>query len=266
MISGMITFSVVLWLILIMAWLSWHILLKVLPLTILFGGLKLGMHWRGWEPWTFDSLTGSLLGAATFALTIVLSSTLSDYRASELMPLIIVNALETIQDSNMMVAKSDAQYDHALLQTEIVGVVRSILAWLQEGKPFAAVEQQLDQLNGSLALMRSLEDGLLVIHRIQIELSRVRLTVRQMQSVRDADFVPAAYTLLILFITASTVCLLLISADSFSESLVISMFLFTSLIYFFVFIRDLDDPFEYTGNSGVDVDLSCLEQLRDRLK
>ncbi len=248
-----------------MAWLSWHILLKVLPLTGIFCGLKFGMHWLGWEPWTFDSLTGSLLGAATFALTIVLSGTLSDYRASESMPLQLVNALETIQDSNMMVAKSDEKHDPSALQAEIVGVARSILTWLQEGKPFEAVEQQLDQLNATLAPMRSREGGLLVIHRIQIELSRVRLVVRQMQSLRDTDFVPAAYTLLMLFITASVVSLLLIRADSFSESLVTSMFLFTSLVYLFMFIRDLDNPFEYSGHSGVDVDLKCLEQLRDRL-
>jgi hypothetical protein len=248
-----------------MAWLNWHILLKVLPLTGIFCGLKFGMHWLGWEPWTFDSLTGSLLGAATFALTIVLGGTLSDYRASESMPLQVVNALETIQDSNMMVAASDQQHDPTVLQAAIVGVTRSILVWLEEDQPFEQVEQQLDQLNGKLAVMRSAEGGLLVIHRIQGELSRVRLVVRQMRSLRDSDFVPAAYTLLMLFITASVVSLLLIQADSFSESLVTSMFLFTSLIYLFIFIRDLDDPFEYSGNSGVDVDLGCLQQLHDRL-
>jgi hypothetical protein len=124
----------------------------------------------------------------------------------------------------------------------------------------------MDELNASLAAMRSLEGGLLVVHRIQIELSRVRSLVQQMKANRDADFVPAAYTLLLLFLAASTVALLLIKTDSSSENLIIPMFLFTSLFYLFIFIRDLDNPFDYGDRSCVEVDLSSLELLRDRLK
>jgi hypothetical protein len=83
--------------------------------------------------------------------------------------------------------------------------------------------------------------------------------------VRDSDFVPEAYTLLFLFLSASSMTLLLIHSDSFSESLVISTFLFTLLAYLLLFIRDLDNPFQYDGKSAVDVDLRCLQQFHDRL-
>jgi hypothetical protein len=45
----------------------------------------------------------------------------------------------------------------------------------------------------------------------------------------------------------------------FSENLVVSVFLFTSLVYRFIFIRDLDNPFEHSGRSAADADLSYLE-------
>jgi hypothetical protein len=45
-------------------------------------------------------LTASLLSAATFAITILLSNTLADYRNSENLPMQIVNSLETITDTN----------------------------------------------------------------------------------------------------------------------------------------------------------------------
>ena len=55
----------------------------MLPLTALFALAKLGVHTLDFEPWEFDSLTGSLFGASTFVLAFVLSGTLAAYSASE---------------------------------------------------------------------------------------------------------------------------------------------------------------------------------------
>jgi hypothetical protein len=249
----------------VMDWLSWRTLIKVLPWAAGFGVAKTAMHYIGFEPWTFDSLTGSLLGAATFALTIVLGGTLSDYRASEGMPSQIVNALETIHDNSVIVGKIEPQYDAQVLVVQIAQVAQSITDCLQDGKPFTAVEASLVALNASLVALGPLDQGLLVIHRMQTEIAQVRSLSRQMQSVRDSDFVPEAYTLLFLFLSASAMTLLLIRSDSFSESLVTSTFLFTLLVYLLLFIRDLDNPFQYDGKSAVDVDLSCLAEFHDRL-
>jgi hypothetical protein len=223
------------------------------------------MHYFGLEPWMFDSLTGSLLGAATFALTIVLSGTLSDYRASESMPSQIVNSLATIQDNSTIVSQIEPAYDSQVLEAPIAQVARSITAWLQDGKPFELVESSIADLNLSLVAFGGLDQGLLVIHRMQTEIAQIRSLAYQMQGVRDSDFVPEAYTLLFLFLSASSMTLLLIHSDSFSESLVISTFLFTMLAYLLLFIRDLDNPFQYDGKSAVDVDLRCLQQFHDRL-
>jgi hypothetical protein len=249
----------------IMNWLSWGTLIKVLPWAIGFGGVKTAMHYLGLEPWMFDSLTGSLLGAATFALTIVLSGTLSDYRSSESMPSQIVNSLATIQDNSAIVGQIEPTYDSRILEAPIVQVAQSITAWLQQGQPFEQVESSIADLNSSLVALGSLDKGLLVIHRMQTEIAQIRALVYQMKGVRDSDFVPEAYTLLFLFMSASSMTLLLIHADSFSESIVTSTFLFTLLAYLLLFIRDLDNPFQYDGKSAVDVDLSCLQQFCDRM-
>jgi hypothetical protein len=249
----------------ILNWLSWGTLIKVLPWAIGFGVVKAAMHYFGWEPWMFDSLTGSLLGAATFALTIVLSGTLSDYRASESMPGQIVNSLATIQDNSTIVGQIEPTYDSQVLEAPIAQVARSITDWLQDGKPFERVESSIADLNSSLVVLGGLDKGLLVIHRMQTEIAQIRSLAYQMKGVRDSDFVPEAYTLLFLFLSASSVTLLLIHSDSFSESLVTSTFLFTLLAYLLLFIRDLDNPFQYDGKSSVDVDLSCLQAFGDRL-
>jgi hypothetical protein len=67
------------------------------------------------------------------------------------------------------------------------------------------------------------------------------------------------------FLGSSSICLLLIHVNHFSEDLTVSSLIFTSLFYLLLLIRDLDNPFQYHGKSYVDVDLAILENCRDRL-
>jgi hypothetical protein len=67
--------------------LKWGIFLQVLPLTGIFALAKCAVHFLGWELWDFDALIAALLSAATFAIALLLSNTLADYRLSELLPM-----------------------------------------------------------------------------------------------------------------------------------------------------------------------------------
>jgi hypothetical protein len=64
-----------------------------------------------WEFGKFNSQVGSLLAAVTFILACMLNGTLSDYRTSEDMPSQIANAVETIQDTNLLIAARQPDYD-----------------------------------------------------------------------------------------------------------------------------------------------------------
>jgi hypothetical protein len=244
---------------------KWRILLRVLPLTALFCIAKIGMHSFGLEPWAFDSLTGSLFGAATFVTTLTLSGTLSDYGACARIPVLIANAIALIQDSGELLGASRPEFDPQPIQKSLDLIVSAILGWLKEGKDFEEVEAAIAQLNPLLVPILSLENGVTFTSRIQDAQSQLRLLTQQMKGNRDADFLEPAYVLLWLFLSGSIVALLLIGAERFSENLTVSAFLFTSFFYLLFLIRDLDNPFEYDGKSSVDVDLSVLEAMGDRL-
>jgi hypothetical protein len=113
--------------------LKWGILLKVLPFTGLFTIAKFGIHWMGWESWSFDALTGALFSAATFVIALVLSGTLGDYRASEGMPSAIANSLENIQATNRVIAAADLDYQAQPLQQALMDVSQSLLDWIESG-------------------------------------------------------------------------------------------------------------------------------------
>jgi hypothetical protein len=237
---------------------KWRLLLKVLPLTALFALVKVGMHYLGWEPWAFDSLTGALFGAATFVVAFVLSGTLGDYNASEDMTVQLVNAVETIQDTNLLSATVNPDYDPQPLTAGLAQILQVTVEWLSQGKPLESVEAALAQLNLQLVELQRVA-GFPAVNRVQGELAKMRIMITRMHLNRSTDFLGPAYALLEIFLVGAVIALLLIGADRFSENIVVSCFLFTSFSYLLLLIRDLDNPFQYDGKSCVDVDLSLLE-------
>jgi hypothetical protein len=245
---------------------KWGILIKVLPWTVLFCIVKVGIHWLGWERWAFDSLTGALFSAAIFTIALMLSGTLADYRSSEGMPSQIVNSLESIQDIDRILRSTYPDCYAQSLQQILSDVGTKILDWLQSDGEFDEINLTLDRINPHLSMILNLPNGALFVNRIQVEQANIRSISRQMRGNRDTDFLLPAYVLMWLFLAGSILALLLIEVKDFSESLVISAFMCTAFLYLLLLICDLDNPFEYDGKSSVDVDLSGLIDLRDRLK
>jgi hypothetical protein len=245
---------------------KWGILTKVLPWTGLFCVVKLGLHWLDWEPWAFDALTGALFSAATFVIALILSGTLSDYRACEGMPAQIANSLETINDTNQVIAARYPDYHPQILQQALADISRSILDWLKESKEFTTVDNSVDRLNPLLAKILVIDGCAGFVNYMQAEQSKIRSISRLMRGNRDTDFLGAAYVLLWLFLGGSIVALLLIDAERFSENLTVSTFMFTLFVYLLFLIEDLDNPFQYDGKSSVDVGLSALENVEIKLK
>jgi hypothetical protein len=243
---------------------KWRLFLKVLPLTGLFALAKVGVHTLGFEPWEFDSLTGSLFGASTFVLAFVLSGTLAAYNASEDMVVQFINAIESIQDINSYVSRLRPNLDTARLTTCLADLLDQLAQWLANEVGFEMIDASLADLNQILADLR-LNSGDSVVDRGWPELARMRILVNRMAINRDSDFLGPAYAMLEIFLVGAVVALVLIGADRFSENMVVSCFLFTSFTYLLLLIRDLDNPFQYDGTSCVDVDLSVLNACRQRL-
>jgi len=244
---------------------KWGLFLRIIPFTVLFGCAKVSMHYLGWEPWSFDALTGALLSAATFVIAFVLSGTLKDYNESEDIPVQLVNGIASIQDVNRLTAIAHPDYHPQPLTEALIQVLAATTDWLTQQKPQQEVEQALDTLNACFATLQPYTEAP-ILNRLQAELARMRMLITRVQLNRDTEFLQPAYALLELFLIGSVLALLLIHVDHFSESLTLSCLLFTSFSYLLLLIRDLDNPFQYDGHSSVDVDLSLLTQMGDRLQ
>ena len=241
---------------------KWRIVALTLPLTILFALAKLLFHQRGWELWTFNALTSSLFGAATFIIAFQLNGTLSDYRSSDSLLTQFCVSIESIQDSNLLTAKTHKDYNPQPLCQSLVSLTQDLRAALQTEQ---ALQPLLVKVTDFHQLFAGAEKYASNISLMQTEQGKIRGIIMQIKSVRDSDFVQPAYAILELFTIASTIALLLISSEEITESIVVSSLLFVVFLYLLLLIKDLDNPFQYGGFSSVDSSLSVLDELIDQL-
>jgi hypothetical protein len=244
---------------------KWRLLLQVLPLLFLFILVKAILHSRGWEPWTFDLLKAALLAAVTFVTAFLLSGVLGDYNTSRSMPLQIVNSVRAIQDGVMLVCALQPAYNAQPCLAQLEQLLAAILGWLQADRPFAEIEKELTQLTPIFADLQQ-QTSIAIAPRLQAEQSQLRSAVRNIQQIRDVDFLKPANALLESFWIGAIGTLLLVHTNTFSESLLVPGLLFLVFTYLLRLILDLENPFQYDGKSSVAIDLSLLEQCHTQLQ
>jgi hypothetical protein len=241
---------------------KWRIFALTLPLTILFGLAKWLFHRQGWELWTFNALTSSLFGAATFIIAFQLNGTLSDYRSSDSLLTQFCMSIESIQDSNLLTAKTYPDYDPQPLRQFLLSLTQDLRDALQTEQ---ALQPLLVKVTDFHQLFAGAEKYASNMSLMQTEQGKIRGIIMQIKGVRDSDFLQPAYAILELFTIASTIALLLIGSEEITESIVVSSLLFVVFLYLLLLIKDLDNPFQYGGFSSVDSSLSVLDESIDRL-
>jgi hypothetical protein len=242
-----------------------RLLIITAPLAIAFAAAKLAFHQQGWELWTFNSLTSSLFGAATFIIAFQLSGTLGDFRFGSGLPTVFCQSIESIQDCNLLVGRCRSEYDPQPLQKALVDLTAKTHNTLTTEADLRPLLKDITALTEHYVVLENYPIGS-NLNRVQTEQAKLRETVLQIMAIRDADFVGPAYVLLELFTVASSIALLLIQNDNQVESIAVSSLMFVVFLYLVLLIKDLDNPFEYNAFSSLDVDLKVMEETTERLK
>ena len=141
-----------------------------------------------------------------------------------------MNAVETIQDTNLLMAARKPDYDPILLTQGLVEIFNSVLLCLKQNKPFLRVKNAITNLNQLFVLLSKFAEVPL-ISRVQGEQAKLRLVIARMQRIRDPEFLASAYSLLLILLIAASVAMLTTYTDEFTPNLLVSGFLFTSFMY-----------------------------------
>jgi hypothetical protein len=246
-------------------WLKWRILFIVLPFTLIFVSCKLAIHQFSWGNWNFDTLSSALVAATTFITAFVLSGILSDYKLSEGLPVEICSCIEAIADCNRLEAYNHPNYDRVPMQQTLTELLEEIHNWLVQRSSIEPILERISNLSKWYAILEEYSAPPL-ISRLQTEQAKLRQIVMRIHVIRETNFVPAAYTILEIFTTATILALLFVGGDNFERNLIISTSLFTAFLYLQLLIRDLDNPFDYNGHSSADVSLTIISSAIARLK
>jgi hypothetical protein len=172
-------------------------------------------------------------------------------------------SIESIQDSNLLTAKINPEYDPQPLRQQLLFLAKDLRAVLQNEEPIQPLILKIADLHQLFAGLENYIGS--NMSQMQTEQGKLRGILLQIKGVRDSDFIQPAYALLELLTIASTIALLLIGSKEITESIVVSSLLFVVFLYLLLLIKDLDNPFQYGGFSSVDSSLTALDESIDRL-
>jgi hypothetical protein len=242
-----------------------RLLLRVGAVVIAVMGMKLLVHFLGWEALTINPLFSGIIAANVFLMGFLLSGVLADYKESERLPGELGACLENLAQevSGIKIANPDAAAGPCLIL--LLQLSKDILSWFYKKHGTENLLEHVNELTRHFAAMERWTQATLVA-RLKQEQGNLRRSLIRIHTIRETSFVSAGY--LLADITTSLLCLGLILAkiEPFYESLFFVGVISYLMIFLLMLIRDLDNPFGYyERHSGADVSLKPLEDAVRRL-
>jgi hypothetical protein len=241
---------------------KYHLLFSVLPIVIIFGGLKFGAHLLGWEviPKEMTSFFPSILTGIIFLLGFLLAGVVTDYKESEKIPNELAASLYTLwHEVEYVKHVSNSKYAENLkskIKSFVPTLKRDFFILRNDN-----LEKLLDSFSSDIIEMGKEGVPPNFIVRMKTEVTALKKTVNRISVIKSTDFVPSVFvsikTIAILFLTVY--CLL--NVEPWWVGLIL-VSIFTFIIFsILLLIKDMDDPFEYDESDDVKSDEVSLEVL-----
>lgn len=242
-----------------------RLLLRVSVVVATILGVKLLVHFLGWEMLSINPLFSGIVAANVFLMGFLLSGVLSDFKESERLPGELSACLENLAQevSGIRMAKAEAKVGPCLIL--LAQLSQSILSWFHRKTPHPELLEQVNELTPQFAAMEQWTQATMVA-RLKQEQGNLRRSLIRIHTIRETSFISSGY--LLADLTTILLCLGLILAkiEPFRESLFFVCVISYLMIYLLMLIRDLDNPFGYyERHSGEDVSLKPIEDTACRL-
>jgi hypothetical protein len=228
-------------------------------------GIKLAIHYLGWEFITVNALFTSVIGGTIFLFSLILAGTLADFKEGERFPAEMAAACEGIFEDGQFIKATHSEFDLERLRETLLEVVDGFLTDagdLESRKALAA----LGGLQASFLQMEALGVPPNYIIRLKGEGGNVRKGLLRMYHIQKTSFLPLAYTLVKSLVGLLLGMLLLTRIEPLYDSVIIVAFLTFLFVYILRLLHLLDQPFRAREQTEDDVSLFLLEEFRARLE
>jgi hypothetical protein len=204
---------------------------------------------------------GSVITGVTLILGFMLGGVLSDYKESEKLPASVAVALSGFRStahSGLLVKDLDA----SMINSRISKAANAITGWFVGTN---SEEEMWNVLRDLPALIVDLEKAGMASHyvgRLLLLNGELQATLNRVSVVRNTSFVQSGYVLMSLLVLVLQGSLAIVSFPSSIMSWIAPSVLSLAYAYLWLLVRDLDNPFGHSENSGkgsgADVDITPL--------
>ncbi len=250
---------------------KWALSLKILPLVFGVVFFKMLFNHFGWEFIELNALFTSLVTGTVFLMGFLLSGVLSDYKESEKIPVELVASLETMADEAEVIFIARKAPEAGDFAWALAGFTAHLLDWFYKKVSTRELLQELRGLNRHIHALEKLTQANFVT-RVKQEQNNLRKLLLRVHTIRETAFIQSGYAIAEVVSWLLFIALLFMKLDPLVESL----FFITPIAYLFIYmlalIRDLDNPFDYSGKERPAEEISLhelhawVERMDERLK
>lgn len=252
---------------------KFQLVMKVLPMVIIAAGVKIAIHYLGWEiiPKDMTSFFPSILTGIIFILGFILAGVLADYKESEKIPNELSVSLYILWQEAYIAGKKTQNSAAKNLKNKIkqfFPMFKKDFLIARNKKIFALVDSfsddfaELDKENVAPPLMG----------RLRAEQANIRKMINRIEVIKDTDFVPSVFVCIKAIIITFLLMYCFLQTDQSTWWGGIALIsIFTFIIFSIIFlIADMDDPFEYESEEissakSDEISLNVLQYFHDSI-
>lgn len=209
---------------------------------------------------------GIVLNGGVFLIGFMLAGTMTDFKESERLPADMACSLEAIEEAFVQASVGRPAIDVAAGRRAVLDVATTIHVWLHDRANKSAPFDALSRLADALYVIEGQGAGPHATRGLR-DLAALRRTVSRIDVISRTGFIASGYAL-IEVVAAAIISLIMISRfKSAVGEMIITAFVTLIYVYMIKLIRDIDDPFEYSGTGGAaEVNLFPVVEYRARLE
>jgi hypothetical protein len=243
---------------------KWQMVIYLLPVLLTILLLKYLFHEWGWEVISLNALFTSIVAATTFLLGFLIAGVISDYKESEKIPGDLACSLEAIYDeaSTLHAHKRCAATEEFM--TYFQHLLVSISAWFHQKERTQHLMNELRQMNEFFFRFEPLTQANFIV-RMKQEQSSIRRIITRAHTIRETSFIQSGYAIVEALAVLLILGLLLLKMEPVYESMFIAGMVSFLVLYMFLLIKELDNPFNYSEHED-SVNNVSLKPLHDFLK
>jgi len=206
-------------------------------------------------------LIAAFIGAVIFTMVIIFTGTLPDFIESEKIPSEIAASIKSLyMDAGVLPLEDPVISQMQLHVRDLLTRINTSLG--QQGKlDMPAIAESVRTINEDIHILAKKNVAPPFCVKLRTELTTIDRICNRIHTIQEMRFVPTAFALSEIAISAVILVLLFIDIEPFTGGLILFALTAILLIGILFLIRDMDDPF----SGYATVDLKLLSNLESEL-